>query len=318
MKRVLLIALLVVFSVVSITGCGKTKSTSQEASTEVDKLVIAVSMNSADEYGTNWIGIFTEKIEAQGATVVSTNADSKIDKQLADIDALIAQNPDVILVKPCDETGIISGLEAVNKANIPLIVFDGALQGDVKGYNPVIDQGINGRLLGEYLNAWLDENPDRVANVGYIVGMYADIVMPRETEIFATCTRAVKVAEAEGSWSADKGMKITEDWLQSHPEINVIAAMNDEMAIGAIQALQAAGKSMDDYLVLGVDGTSNGQKYISSGDLDATTWQDMDAAIGQIAEGAMALASGGQYDKPVDTSIIKLMTKDNIDQLVAQ
>lgn len=328
MKKIIAIALMVVLTLVSLTGCSGSKSetaaTDSQATTDVaatetpeeKQLVIAVSMNSADEYATNWIELFTKQVEEKGAKVVSTNAESKIDKQLADIDTLISQQPDVILVKPSDEMGIVSGLEAVNNANIPLIVVDGSMQGNAKGYNPVVDQGINGRLLGEYLNKWLDEDPTRVANVGYIVGMYMDIVMPRMDEIFTTAPRAVKVAEAEGSWSADKGMKITEDWLQSHPEINVIAAMNDEMAIGAIQALEAAGKNMDDYLVFGVDGTSNGQFYVRSGELDATTWQDMDAAVGQVTEAAFAIASGEQYDKPMDPSIIKLMTKDNIEQLV--
>jgi ABC-type sugar transport system substrate-binding protein len=137
------------------------------------------------------------------------------------------------------------------------------------------------------------------------------------TEIFTTCPAATKVVEAEGLWNADKGMAITEDWLQSQPSLNVIAAMNDEMAIGAIQALKAAGADMNKWLVFGVDGTANGQVYIKSGELDATTYMDLAMTTSIIADTAERLVNGEQVEKTVwaNDSVV-LLTKDNIDQII--
>ena len=119
-----------------------------------------------------------------------------------------------------------------------------------------------------------------------------------------------------GDWQANKAMQIVEDWLQAFPQINVIAAMNDEMAVGAIQALKAAGVDFDDYVVLGVDGTVNGQNYIRSGELDATTFQDVRKSSREVFDVAVGLAQGKTYEKTITPDIISLMTIDTIDELV--
>lgn len=333
LKKKLHVLLVVVFAVVSLAGCTKTEtkttetaatteSTTTDATTaaEAEKkaIVVGVALNAMDEYVTNWIALFTEQIEAQGGKVVTTNAESNVSKQISDVDTLISQQPDIILIRPIDSQAAAPAGEAVKNAGIPLIVVDGSIPDLDYGISLVVDQGVNGKLLGEYMNKWLDEDTTRVANVGYIVGMYLDIVMPRMNEIFTTCPRAVKVIEAQGDWNADKGMKITEDWLQAHPEINVIAAMNDEMAIGAIQALKAAGKNLEDYLILGVDGSVNGQSYIKTGELDATTYSVVSEQVTQVAEATVIMANGGTYDKQMDPSSVKLMTKDNIEELITK
>lgn len=321
MKKVLSILLLVTCVATLLVGCGQTSApASSTAQTnnegEAKQIVIGLAEYSMNEFDSSFASLFTEKAEALGVKVIVTNAEAKPEKQISDVDTLIAQQPDVIIIKPVDNEASIPSQEAVVAAGIPLIVMDGSLAEGLEGTELIADQGFNGQLLGEYLNAWLAEDSGRVANVGYIVGQYSEIVMPRKDEIFKTCPDAVLVAEADGSWNADQGMAITEDWLMTYPEMNVIAAMNDEMAIGAIQALTAAGKDMDEFIVLGVDGTVNGQQYIRSGELDATTYISVKEYVDQTLEAAMALANGESYDKPLSASVVALMTKDTIDELV--
>ena len=306
MKRIF-IAVLVLGVFFLAMGCSQAKP-------ETKKVVIGVSMNQMDEFRTNWLKMFKDKAVAAGYEVISTDAAGQVSKQISDVESLVTQAPSVILMTPVDPQGAVPAAEAVSKAKIPLLVIDITVDTDKFDVHLATEQGTNGRLLGEYLNSWLKDHPGKTLNAGYIVGAYIPIVMPRMEEIFKTAPAVKKVAEAEGGWSADKGMKITEDWLQSHPEINVICAMNDEMAIGAIQALKAAKRS--DVLVFGVDGTQNGQAYVKSGELTATTWMDLDVVVSKAVEIAGGLAEGKKYDKEVAPDAIKLLTKENIASVV--
>jgi len=81
------------------------------------------------------------------------------------------------------------------------------------------------------------------------------------------------VLEGAGDWQRAKAMRLVENWLQKDVKIDAIIANNDEMAIGAIQALKGAGK-IDEIDVAGVDATPLALEYLSSGELDVTIFQD--------------------------------------------
>lgn len=244
-------------------------------------LTIGVSLNAADEYRTSWLNAFEKQAKEKGYTVYSTNADSDASKQISDIESLLAKQPDIMVIHAFNADAAAPAIDAIAAKGIPCILFDFPVNTDT--YTTLITdkQYLNGQIQGEYVNQWLAEDTTRKANVGYLVGMYSmEAAMPRMEGFFDTCTAAVKVAEAEGGWSVDGAMKITEDWLQAHPEINVYACMNDDMAIGVIQALTAAKKDMSQILVLGIDGTDAAKEYLASGDLDATAARDIDKEAG--------------------------------------
>jgi inositol transport system substrate-binding protein len=113
------------------------------------------------------------------------------------------------------------------------------------------------------------------------------------------CNFITLIDEQTANWSRDEAQDLMTNWLSSGEEFHVVFANNDEMAIGAIQALKAAGISMDDVVVTGVDATQDALVSMSQGDLDVTVFQD---AAGQGAgsiEAAIALVNGEDVDQKV-------------------
>lgn len=278
-------------------------------------ITLGVSMNSMDQYRTNWLDGFEKLAAEKGYTVNSTNADNDPSKQISDVESLVLKTPDVLLVTPVDSEGIVPAIEAARAADIPVIVIDNAANTEVTTW--LYDtQGLNGEIQAEYLKAWLDEDDTRVANVGYIVGMYSmEAAMPRMTEFknaFDGDDRFTWVAEADANWSADTAMAITEDWIQAHPDMNVFACMSDEIAIGCIQALKAAGKDMDETIVMGVDGSDAAMEYLRSGDLDCTAARDVEKEILCAMETAEKIAAGETVEAVTHPMAIYPLTKDDV------
>ena len=118
------------------------------------------------------------------------------------------------------------------------------------------------------------------------------------------------VKEAAGNWQRDKGQSIAENWIESNDQIDIICANNDEMALGAINALKAAG-TLDKVLVGGVDATSDALAAMKAGDLEVTVFQD---AGGQGAGGVdsiVHLYNGDQVPGYVDIPY-QLVTPENM------
>lgn len=307
MKKIL-VALLMVVMATSVFG----------QATTAKKIKIGISMSSADEFNTNLLAKYQALAKEFGVTLVTTNANSTVSKQLSDVESLVAQKCSVIVIRGVDPDGAVPACEMVKAAGIPLVIDETRVNTDIYDVRVSTDQLTHGKLLGQYLKKWLAADPKRVANVGYIIGISSPNILRRRDGIFEACPEAKLVAETIADWQADKAMRAVEDWLLAYPQINVIAAANDEMAIGAIQALKAAGKNFNNYLVFGVDGTQNGQSYIRSGELAATTYQDVNKSSHMVMEVAIGLANGKKYPKAMDPQIISLMTKDTIDALVGK
>lgn len=318
MKKLVSLLLVVSLMLVTFIGCSKENVSKESVSPSEDadkKLVIGVSMNSADEYRSSWLDSFKDLAEEKGYTVYSTNADTDPSKQISDVESLLAKKPDIMVMHAANADGSVAAVEAVDAAGIPCILFDFPVNTDKYTTFVSDEQYLNGIIQGEYVNQWLKEDSSRVANVGYIVGMYSmEAAMPRMEGFFDTCSGANKLSEKEGSWSADNAMKITEDWLQAHSEMNVFACMNDDMAIGCIQALQAAGKNMDEVLVLGIDGTDVAKTYLESGELDCTASRDVNLETAFTLGVCEDIKNGEIVEKKLQPKAITALTKEAINK----
>ena len=119
--------------------------------------------------------------------------------------------------------------------------------------------------------------------------------------------------EQAGNWYREEGLAITENWLQSGDQIDVICANNDEMALGAIQALKNANK-LEDVLVGGVDATADALAAMQAGELEVTVFQDAQGQGGGGVEAAVKLANGETVETEngvVDIPYV-LVTPDNM------
>ena len=119
--------------------------------------------------------------------------------------------------------------------------------------------------------------------------------------------------EQSGNWYREEGLSIMENWLQSGEQIDVVCANNDEMALGAIQALKNANK-LDSVLVGGVDATKDALAAMEAGELEVTVFQDAVGQGGGGIDAAVKLANGEtvETDQGVVDIPYQLVTKENM------
>jgi inositol transport system substrate-binding protein len=137
-----------------------------------------------------------------------------------------------------------------------------------------------------------------------------------EQEFFAKRPDVTIVGEQSGHWNKDEGMRYMEDWVQANPQIDAVVSMNDNMAMGALEAVKGNSK-FDSLLVYGVDGDAAAALLIEEGRMTGTAFQNAD----ELARKNMELANQiltGTVTGIVNTDIVcPLYTKDNIAELIA-
>ena len=255
---------------------------------------------------------------------ITTNAEGKVDKQLSDIESLIANNCDVIIIRATDSAGVVSGFEACAEAGIPTI--DSGFGSNYEDTLKILSsQVFLCNLQADYCLDWLEQHPDETLKCGYIWGVQGvsstqDRYDGWHDKLMANANgRAEVLAEKVCNWSATETMAAVEDWVQAYPEMNCIVAMSDEMALAASNVLQAAGIGLDKCIVVGIDGSPAAQEALRAGTLSATVYTSKRADAALTFEYAVRVAKGedlrGQTVDP-GNEISALMTADNLDEIL--
>ena len=123
--------------------------------------------------------------------------------------------------------------------------------------------------------------------------------------------------EQTANWSRTEGSDLMTNWLSSGIEFDAVISNNDEMAIGAIQALKAAGKDLSKIVIGGVDATQDALAAMQAGDLDVTVFQDAAGQGKGALDAALKLAKGEKVEKKVYIPF-QLVTPDNVKDFVAK
>lgn len=289
-------------------------------------LTIGFSWRSLDEGMTIWWGgtekLITEYNEADNPYYIEyffTNAESGVDKQIADVESLIVREPDVICIQAVDAEGSVPAYEACVEAGIPVIDYGYSVKYDnCTCVLRTIDHYQAGILQAEWINNWLEENPDEDLYVGYILGLAGveDMTIRMNGCLDNVDQDRVNVlATKYCDFQASLAMATAEDWMQSFPEMNCIIACNDEMAVGALQAFKGAGQ---DVLVLGFDGGATALNEIKDGYYGATSAFDFSTMASGGLELAIAIAAGEDmgpvYDLTSDSAV--LIDASNVDEFL--
>jgi ABC-type sugar transport system substrate-binding protein len=295
-----------------------------------ETFTVAISVNSLDTYQTQMTDFLEEELAAMGGTLVVYNPDGVMEKQLADVETMIQTEPDVIVIQPVDPDGSVTAVQAAHNAGIPTVVYQLAFNGTEDDYDAMIareDSEIRGKVQADWIKAWLDEHPDEELFVGSLMGTPAggNYGYKGFTHIYedpAYSDRITEVIAANAQWTRDEAIRIVEDWLVAHPEINVFQAENDEMALGAVNAINAAGKDISNYLTLGQNGDPNAQESIYNGELSMSASNSKREQARICAEVCRDLASGVTWEgdakfHPTDASYLYAMDISTIDDLLA-
>jgi ribose transport system substrate-binding protein len=203
-----------------------------------------------------------------------TDAQFSVEKQIADVESLIQQKPDLIQIAPVDTVGCIPAAQAVHNAGI-LVAEDRGMEDESIDFHFLgMDEPSIPPMIKEWLVAWLNERPNAVLKVGLIYGnpMQTLQLIRHDTikELAVEMPDRVQILdERYGNWNTQEAMAICEDWLQRYPEMNYVASASDDMALGAANALAAANR-LDDFLITSIDGTAIGAELVETGRIDMT------------------------------------------------
>ncbi|PSW21713.1 sugar ABC transporter substrate-binding protein [Photobacterium sanctipauli] len=238
-------------------------------------------------------------------------------KQLGQIQNFIVQQVDGIILVPVNTDATQPMTDSIQKAGIELVFLNrrpSYLPENV--YYVGSDEVKFGETQAEFAASKLKEG----GNVGIIMGMLTQEAALGRTkgaeEFFSDKPEFQVVRKQTGLWQRSQGMIVMENWINSGDKIDIILANNDDMALGAIQALQAAGK-LDETIVVGVDATPDGIMAIKSGSLNGTVFQDGNAQ----ARGAIDATLNAINDKPnekVTWIPAELVTQDNLAEFQAK
>lgn len=220
----------------------------------------------------------TESIKAEGEKrakqILITDAQAQTAKQVSDVEDLIARGVDILIIAPREYEGLAPALEAAKDAGVPVFLVDREAKG-----TPCEDfitfMGSDFIQEGERAAQWLVET---MGEEGKVIELYGTIgsspAMDRATgfrNVIDQYPGIEIVASQSGDFTRALGQQVMEQLLQAYPDVDAVYAHNDEMALGAIQALKDAGrKPGEDVLVVSIDGTRDALQAIIDGDLGAT------------------------------------------------
>jgi ribose transport system substrate-binding protein len=249
------------------------------------------------------------KAEAErlGWQLVYTDAAGSAAKQVADVNSMIAQGVDAIFLSPREEKPLIPAVMAAKKAGIPLFLIDRSVDANLAkpGVDYVTFIGSDFILEGKQAGEWLVKATNGKATILEIEGSTGSSPANDRKKgfdgVIAQHPDMKIVASQSGDFARDKGRQVAESLLQAHPEANVIYAHNDEMAIGAIAAIEAAGKVPGkDILIVSIDGEKDGLQAIIDGKMGATV--ECNPRFGPAAYAAAIAYSKGEKIPPIMTN----------------
>lgn len=240
------------------------------------------------------------KKEHVNLTVV--DAQDNASKQASDVEDLIQQDVDLIIINPTDSEAVASAVESANDAKIPVITVDRSSDGGKVVAHIASDNVKGGEIAGDYLKSLIGDGA-KVAELEGVAGSSA--ARDRGEGFHKVADKGLDVVKKQtANFNRSEGLTVMENILQSNPDIKGVFAHNDEMALGALEAIEASGKKIK---VVGFDATDDAVKAVKSGKLAATIAQQP-TEIGEIAvETAVKSLKGEKVEKniPVDLELIK-------------
>lgn len=296
-----------------LAACGAPAQPTQPASSGGggEKIRIGVSMLFDDLWLTTLRDAMTAYAATQpGVELIMVDSKEDVATQLAQVENFVAQKVDAIVLIPANTDAADPMTKAAQDAGIPLVYVNRIPSNLPAGVAYVGSDSIQAGIMQA---EWLADKLGGKGNVVIMNGNLAQEAAQKRTEgekqVFAKFPDIKIIREDTGNWHRDEGLALMENWLASGDQIDAVASNNDEMAIGALQAIEAAGK-LGQILVGGVDASPDALQEMDKGRMNVTVFQN---AAGQGEGGikvAIALAKGEKVDQ-ITWIPFELVTPDN-------
>lgn len=210
------------------------------------------------------------KAKEMGHEIVVLDSQNDPSKELGNVEDLLIKGIDVLLINPTDSDAVVSAVKAANRNKVPVITLDRASNGGKVVTHIASDNVAGGELAGNFIVEKLNGKNNKVVELEGIPGTTA---ARDRGEGFnkAVQNKLDIVAKQAADFDRTKGLNVMENILQAQPEVNAVFAHNDEMALGALKAIEASGKT--DLIIVGFDATEDAVKAVKEGKLAATVAQ---------------------------------------------
>ena len=240
-----------------------------------------------------------------GVSISVADAGDDVSKQVADIEDLVSKNISVLIVNPVDSDAVTGAVEAAIAKGVRVISVDRAVNGVEIDCQIASDNVLGAELATQYIVDTLGEGI-KVAELEGTSG--ASAAIDRSAGFHNVADTKLEVVSSQvANFDRTQGMSVMENMLQANGDIQAVFAANDEMALGAMEAISGAGK---DIMVVGFDATDDAIESIKAGKMAATIAQQP-ALIGSTAvENAVTLIGGTAIPKSIPVEVT-LITKDN-------
>jgi ABC-type sugar transport system substrate-binding protein len=219
-----------------------------------------------------------------GCKLVSADPSSDPTKQVEQVENYIAQGVDMIMMSPVDASACGVVVTEAKEAGIPMMIVNCKLDNMSEALCYV---GCDDTTAGETLMQYVADQLGGKGNVAILRGPDGLDAQIQRTAGFDEILKQypdITVYDSQAAeWKTDKAMSITEDWLQT-TKLDAVICENDEMAVGAVEAVKGEGQSLDDVIVVGIDGIDSAVKSIAAGEMRATLLQDADAIAAKSIE----------------------------------
>jgi inositol transport system substrate-binding protein len=286
---------------------------------------IGVSMAKFDD---NFLTVLRNGMQDYAKTLDGVNlqvedAQNDVSKQLSQIQNFVAQGVDAIIVNPVDTDATPAMTKLASEAGIPL-VYVNRLPADADKLPPKVSfVGSNEADSGTLEMQEVCKLMSGKGNILVMMGELSNQAARQRTQdihdVIAKpeCAGIKIVEEQTGNWERTQGTDLMTNWISSGVQFDAVVSNNDEMAIGAIQALKAAGVDMKKVIVGGVDATQDALAAMKAGDLDVTVFQNAAAQGSGSVDTALKLAKGEKVETLVWVPF-ELVTPDNMDQYLSK
>ena len=317
-KKIIVLVLALVCLVSLTAACGAPAADAPAADAPAEVIVVGVLYQGLDSPYVVSLKTQMDKLDEarDDIKLISLDGLSDAAKQVSQTETLIAQGVDIIILDAISLEGCTPSVDAANKAGIPIFTLIGPVANQEDCLTVVGSDHKDSGIIEMEIVA---KDFDGVANILVIegpLGHFAQVARLEGYEQVMADNPGIKiVAINTANWQRDEALTLTENWIQAGEQFDAIVSENDNMALGAVKALQDAGL-LDTVKVYGIDGDDDALQAVKDGTLAATVLQ---SALGQ-AEKAFDVVDMIVAGTPIDPEYMVPfigVTSENVDEIIA-
>jgi ribose transport system substrate-binding protein len=308
MKKLLMLSMFLVFGII-LAACGAASNSDDDG-----EFTVGLAMNTLNNpFFVDLKEGAEETAKKEGIKLIVTDSQGDPSKQFSDVENTLQKNPDLLILNPVDSDAAAQIVLMANEQGVPVITVDR----EAAGGEVVAHIGFDALRSGNIAATFLSETLEGEGKIVEIQGILGTNVGRDRSQGFNDHMKDFDGIEIVASQSAnfDRGeaLKVMEDILQANSEIDAVYAANDEMVMGALSAIEAAGR-LDEIIVIGTDAIDPALGAIREDKLEATIAEPPFFLGKEAIQTAIKVLNDEKVEKMI-TLENTLVTKENVDEI---